>query len=218
MEGSQNEEEEKRSEFSGAVKSYKGKSCKGCLYYSSILKSKSRNPFCVGVTRTLQQVFGEASWHQINFGDGICFSVVNVPGYIVGESEMEASKEGRHLTDFKYSCVGYSVFFDNKNPSADPKEKQAELPFCVGIEFLVDKRPVTADHIPASVHTKEDGHLPPKPRQYKPANTMGQEFLGKFTRNASLVASGVARNMQRVGKYVKDNLDDALYPYRRRPK
>ncbi|KAF9602249.1 hypothetical protein IFM89_025959 [Coptis chinensis] len=36
---------------------------------------------------------------------------------------------------------------------------------------------------------------PPKPRQYKLANIMGQEFLGKFTRKASLVASGVAWNM-----------------------
>ncbi|XVF41061.1 hypothetical protein PTKIN_Ptkin01aG0249800 [Pterospermum kingtungense] len=26
----------------------KGKSCKGCLYYSSAFKSKSRNPTCVG--------------------------------------------------------------------------------------------------------------------------------------------------------------------------
>lgn len=31
----------------------KGKSCKGCLYYSSTLKSKSRNPVCVGITRSL---------------------------------------------------------------------------------------------------------------------------------------------------------------------
>lgn len=31
----------------------KGKSCKGCLYYSSTLKSNSRNPLCVGLTRSL---------------------------------------------------------------------------------------------------------------------------------------------------------------------
>ncbi|XP_010271493.1 PREDICTED: uncharacterized protein LOC104607530 [Nelumbo nucifera] len=178
------------------AKGMKGKSCKGCLYYSSILKSKSRNPRCVGVSRTLQQV----------------------PGYIVGESEMEASKEGRGLTDFKYACVGYSVYLEGKDASTDSKEKQAELPFCVGIELLVDKRPSTADHAPVHTHNREDGHVFPQPRTYKPAHSIGEEFLSRFTRNASLVASGVARNMYRVGNYIKDNLDDILYPYRRRPK
>lgn len=33
----------------------RGRSCKGCLYHSSILKSKSQNPRCVGISRTLQQ-------------------------------------------------------------------------------------------------------------------------------------------------------------------
>lgn len=57
-----------------------------------------------------------------------------VPGYIVGETELEASKEGRGLTDFKYACVGYSVYLDKKGSSDDPQSKQAELPFCVGLE------------------------------------------------------------------------------------
>ncbi|KAF5185121.1 Altered inheritance of mitochondria protein [Thalictrum thalictroides] len=198
MEGSQSEtkEEEGEKKKNEVINNntLKGKSCKGCLYYSSIRKSNSQNPVCVGVTRTLQQV----------------------PDYIVGESEMEASKDGRNLTDFKYACLGYSVHLDKKSSSADPKEKQAELPVCVGIEFLVDKRPVTADHVPA--HNKEDGHTSPQPRPYKPSYSMGEEFLGKFSRNASLVAAGVGRNMQRVGRHIKENLDDALYPYRRRPK
>lgn len=33
----------------------KGKSCKGCLYYSYTLKSDSRNPLCVRFTRSLPQ-------------------------------------------------------------------------------------------------------------------------------------------------------------------
>lgn len=33
----------------------RGKSCKGTLYYSSLLKSKGINPRCVGFTRSLQQ-------------------------------------------------------------------------------------------------------------------------------------------------------------------
>lgn len=33
----------------------KGKSCKGCLYYSSVLKSKARTPVCAGISRSIPQ-------------------------------------------------------------------------------------------------------------------------------------------------------------------
>ena len=52
----------------------------------------------------------------------------------MGETEQEASKEGRSLTDFKYACVGYSVYLEKKGSSNDEQNKQAELPFCVGLE------------------------------------------------------------------------------------
>ncbi|KAK1315292.1 hypothetical protein QJS10_CPA06g02148 [Acorus calamus] len=135
---------------------------------------------------------------------------------------MEASKEGRSLTDFKYACAGYSVFIENKENSTDQKTKQAELPFCVGLEVLVDRRPSTADHVtqhaPGHAHNQEDGHVHPQPRPQKPTHSVGDEFLTRFTRNANLVASGVARNVHRVGNYMKTYVDDILYPYRRRPK
>lgn len=35
--------------------SYKGKSCKGCLYFSSVLKANARSPICFGISRTLPQ-------------------------------------------------------------------------------------------------------------------------------------------------------------------
>ncbi|XP_077231230.1 uncharacterized protein LOC143864223 [Tasmannia lanceolata] len=192
------EEEGEEQQKQNPVKVSKGKSCKGCLYYSTVLKSKSRNPLCVGITRTLPQV----------------------PSYIIGESEVEASKEGRNLSDFKYSCVGYSVFLENKDNPAERQDKQAELPFCVGIEFLVDKRAAAANRVPAQAHNKEDDRAFPQPRAYKPPppHAMGEEFLSRFTRNAGLVASGVARNMHRACNYVKDSFDDISYPYRRRPK
>ncbi|XP_070051357.1 uncharacterized protein [Nicotiana tomentosiformis] len=110
----------------------KGKSCKGCLYYSSTFKSNSRNPLCLGLSRSLPQV----------------------PRYIVGESEMEASKEGRSLTDFRYACVGYSVYLDQKSRSTDAQDTQTELPVCVGLEVLVDKRPTSADAAPAPAHAR----------------------------------------------------------------
>lgn len=40
----------------------------------------------------------------------------------------------------------------------------------------------------------------------------------RFWRNAGLVASGVAANLNKVGNYVKETVDDILYPYRKRPK
>ncbi|TQD76148.1 hypothetical protein C1H46_038317 [Malus baccata] len=181
----------------GGGSSTKGKSCKGCLYYSSTQKSKSKYPNCVGFSKTLQQV----------------------PSYIVGETELEASKADRTLADFKYACVGYSVFLDRKDTPADPHNKQAELPFCVGLEVLYDKKPAVHTHAPAPAHNSEENSRPiPQPRTYKPAHSAGDEYLRRFKRNAVLVASGVARNVNRVGNYVKQSVDDILYPYRRRPK
>lgn len=56
---------------------------------------------------------------------------------MVGESELEASKEGRSLSDFKYACVGYSVFLDNKDSPGEQQEKRTELPFCIGVEVII---------------------------------------------------------------------------------
>ncbi|KAL5563115.1 hypothetical protein UlMin_032862 [Ulmus minor] len=180
-----------------------GKSCKGCLYYSSLQKSKSKYPTCVGLSKTLH----------------------HVPDYIVGETELEASKEGRSFTDFKYACIGYSVFLDKKDSSSShPQDKQAELPFCVGLEILLDKRSEAHTHAPAPapthVHNREEIVRPvPQPtRSYKPTHSAGEEYMNRFKRNAGLVAAGVARNVNRACHHIKDTLDDILYPYRRRPK
>ncbi|CAL9021808.1 unnamed protein product [Prunus brigantina] len=177
--------------------SAKGKSCKGCLYYSSTQKSKSKYPTCVGLSKTLQQV----------------------PSYIVGETELEASKADRSLTDFKYACVGYSVFLDRKDSPSDQQNKQAELPFCVGLEVLYDKKPAGHAQADAPAHKIEENVRPiPQPRSYRPPHSTGDEYLNRFKRNAILVASGVAKNVNRVGNYIKQSVDDILYPYRRRPK
>ncbi|KAG8383405.1 hypothetical protein BUALT_Bualt04G0009300 [Buddleja alternifolia] len=178
----------------------KAKSCKGCLYYSSRFKADSRNPLCVGLTRSLP----------------------NVPRYIVGESEMEASKEGRSFTDFRYACVGYSLYTDQKKKTSDGQQTQTELPVCVGLEVLVDRRVNAADSAsasaPSQIHIKEDGNGLPQHRSPKPTNSNGEEFLSRFTRNANLVANGVAKNIRKVGNQIKQSLGDILYPYRRPPK
>ncbi|KAK9942752.1 hypothetical protein M0R45_008401 [Rubus argutus] len=132
--------------------STRGRSCKGCLYYSSVQKSKSKYPTCVGFYRTLNQV----------------------PSYVVGEN-------------------------------------RAELPFCVGLEVLYDKRPPGQVHSPSPAHKSEDGVQPiPQPRSYKPHST-GDEYLTRFKRNAGLVRSGVARNLNRVGNHIKQSVDNILF-------
>ncbi|XP_022146105.1 uncharacterized protein LOC111015399 [Momordica charantia] len=196
-EGLQNQTPNLSSNGDGGAKDSKGKSCKGCLYYSSLQKSKSKTPTCIGLSKTLEQV----------------------PNYVVGETELEASKEGRNLTDFKYACVGYSVYLEKKDSSDDVPNKQAELPFCVGLEVLLDKRPAEHSHAHTHIHDKtEDSPAFPQPRNYKPSYSAGDEYLNRFKRNATLVASGVARNVNRVCNYIKESFDDILYPYRRRPK
>lgn len=176
------------------------KSCKGCVYYSSTFKSNNRNPLCVGISRSLPQV----------------------PRHIVGETELDASREGRSLVEFKYACVGYSVYSNGKDSSVDGQQTQAELPICVGLEALVGKRASASDSVPAHVHNKEDSHgFPqpqPQPRTHQPARFQGDEFMSKFSRNAGLVAMGVAKNLYRVGNSIKGRIDGILYPYRSRPK
>lgn len=180
----------------------KGKSCKGCLYYSSSFKSNSRNPLCVGISRSLPQV----------------------PQNIVGKSEVEAHEKGRDFAEFRYGCVGYSVYSDRKGQK-DVQDGNSELPACIGIEVLVDRKVTGADSVPAHAHNRQDNRRSPQPQTQKPAPqtqkpavSVGDEFLKRFTRNAGLVAAGVAKNVKRVGNHVKASVDDILYPYRRPPK
>ncbi|KAG0457125.1 hypothetical protein HPP92_022282 [Vanilla planifolia] len=144
-----------QSKSTGVSSSYRGKSCKGCLYYSSSFKSNARNPLCVGIGRTLPQV----------------------PSYIVGESEMEATNDGRNLLDFKYACVGYSVYLDKNEDNREKGENQAELPFCAGLELLVDRRASSSSNAPARVHNKEDGGARHHPHPPKAAQPIGEEFI-----------------------------------------
>ncbi|XP_042456974.1 uncharacterized protein LOC122041385 [Zingiber officinale] len=171
-----------------------GKSCKGCLYFSSILKSDSRSPICIGLTRPLE----------------------DVPSYIVGESELEADKEGRSLSNFKYVCVGYSVFVNSKDGSIQNQENATKLPFCAGLELLVDRRTST-ERVPVHVQNTEEAPTHFQPAKAKPENASRSNFFDKFTRSAGIVALGVGRNLVRVGYSIKNNFEDILYD-RKRPK
>ncbi|KAK4733356.1 hypothetical protein R3W88_007617 [Solanum pinnatisectum] len=186
-------EGKKESSSSSSSLKKQGKSCKGCLYYSSTYKSNSRNPLCLGLSRSFPQG----------------------PQYIIGKSEMQASKEGRNLTDFRYACIGYSVYLDQKARSADGKGVQTELPVCAGLEVLVDRKVSSAEAAPGHARKREEGHGVSQPRSHKPTHSTGNEFLIRFTRNANLVALGVAKNLQKVENRIKEGVDDIFY---RRPK
>ncbi|KAK8606097.1 hypothetical protein V6N13_102858 [Hibiscus sabdariffa] len=141
-----------------------------------------------------------------------------VPRYIIGEPELEASKEGRTLTDFKYACVGYSVYLDNKDSSADnnQSEKPVELPFCLGLEVLLDRTAASNNHVPANIHKNKDNHTLPQPQTRRSSTpSTGDEFHNRFKRNAGIVATGVVKNINKIGNRIKETLDDIMY---RRPK
>uniref|UniRef100_A0ACD6ACM8 Uncharacterized protein n=1 Tax=Avena sativa TaxID=4498 RepID=A0ACD6ACM8_AVESA len=112
-----------------------GRSCKGCLFYSSVLRSKGRGPVCVGITRSIPQV----------------------PDRLVGEIELGAIQEGRHLSNFKYACAGYSIYLDDKDNPPGKGEKRAQLPICVGVELLADRAPTKQAPAQAPAHLRKEG-------------------------------------------------------------
>uniref|UniRef100_A0ACD6AGM3 Uncharacterized protein n=1 Tax=Avena sativa TaxID=4498 RepID=A0ACD6AGM3_AVESA len=113
-----------------------GRSCKGCLFYSSVLRSKGRGPVCVGITRSIPQV----------------------PDRLVGEIELGAIQEGRHLSNFKYACAGYSIYLDDKDNPPGKGEKRAQLPICVGVELLADRAPTKQAPAQAPAHLRKEGN------------------------------------------------------------
>uniref|UniRef100_A0A0E0M3R5 DUF8204 domain-containing protein n=1 Tax=Oryza punctata TaxID=4537 RepID=A0A0E0M3R5_ORYPU len=156
----------------GSALPRRGKSCKGCLYYSSMLRSRGFNPVCVGIPRSIPQV----------------------PSYVVDEPREEAAAQGHDLRQFKYACAGYSMFVvDNKDGRGGEKEGKTLLPYCQGLELLVDSRLVekkSPNNEPATASFRKEG----------------------------LVASGVAKNLNKAAIYIKENIADILYPDRRPPK
>lgn len=64
-----------------------------------------------------------------------------MPRYIVRQSEVEASEEGRSIADFRYGCVGYSLYVDQKDKASNGQGTRAELPVCVGLEVNISLCP-----------------------------------------------------------------------------
>ncbi|KAI4327691.1 hypothetical protein L6164_020121 [Bauhinia variegata] len=184
-------------------KGLKAKSCKGYLFYSAALKSQARNPRCFGISRTLPQV----------------------PRSVVSPEQTETltAKDGQNITDFSYSCLGYSMYLDGLNEVSEemPRikhEANTRLPVCSGLQVLVGKQVSSNKPAPAQAQNEEDNRQLPLPQRPKPTPSVGDDFMSRFTKNAGLVASGVARDLLRMGSYIKSRVDDIIHPDRRRPK
>lgn len=172
----------------------KARSCKGCLYYSSVLRSRGRRPVCVGFSRPIP----------------------NVSERMIGKIELDAIEAGRNLSNFRYGCVGYSIYIDDKETSVGIREKKppAHLPACIGVELLADRKAPSSTEAQAyykkeALQRHEHKPGPPQPHQHKPGHA-GDGFSAKFQRNARLVANGVAKNLNKVGTYVKDTVGDMM--------
>uniref|UniRef100_A0A804MQ62 DUF8204 domain-containing protein n=1 Tax=Zea mays TaxID=4577 RepID=A0A804MQ62_MAIZE len=144
---------------SGTAPPRKGKSCKGCLYYSSVLKSRGYNPICVGIPRSIPQV----------------------PNYVVDEPKEDATAQGHDLRRFRYGCAGYSIFV-NRDGQGGEGEGKTLLPYCRGLELLVDSRlverkPSAAEQAPAHVTKDAATTRSHQQGQQRPANLSRQEFL-----------------------------------------
>jgi hypothetical protein len=194
--------------------SKKSRSCRGCLYYSSIMRENVRNPVCIGLSRSTEP------------------EAYRVPG----DLEREITKNGHALPDFKYACIGYSVYKEiTSSPPSPHPEDQVDLPYCVGLEFLADRKP-TQQGIPgvsgfpanpASVSHERPPHRDdegPKVMPRPPSSIggggglSGDEFATRFFRNAGLVASAVVHNVGRVANSVRTTIDDIFASDQGRPK
>ncbi|CAD7701961.1 unnamed protein product [Ostreobium quekettii] len=88
------------------------KCCMGALYYSQALMDGRKEPVCAGFRRT----------HK------------------AGEGAAEPQAEASNLSDFKYMCVGYSVYDEQRirqQPSRhDATGGSVDLPYCEGLEIV----------------------------------------------------------------------------------
>jgi hypothetical protein len=88
------------------------RSCRGCLYYSSILREHGRNPICLGLSRSSEpQVYA-----------------------VQNEMDKEVTKNFRK--------------FSAQQQQQQRIDGPGELPYCVGLEFLADRKP-TRQGVPA---------------------------------------------------------------------
>lgn len=126
-------------------------------------------------------------------------------GFSRSTPETYRTLEERQATkDFKYACLGYGIHKEAAG-SGPPPEGNGELPLCVGIEFLADRRPVG---IHPSEEEGDDVHMHNPPARPRSAPT--EDFTSRFSRSASIVATTIVNNVIRFAANAKTTVDDIL--------
>jgi len=56
---------------------------------------------------------------------------------LIREGPRVYETDGRYLADFRYACVGYSMYLDDKETPTGMRDKaRAQLPVCAGVEVI----------------------------------------------------------------------------------
>ena len=152
----------------------RSRTCRGCLFYSSFLRDSNQNPTCYGFSRSIPQSYRM--------------------------EERNATKE------FKYACLGYGLHKEVMGTGGQNTKHPdgfGELPLCVGIEFLADRRPVN------QTQDKEeaDANLHHNPLA-RPGAAPSEDFTSRFYRSASRIATAVVNNVIRVAGAVGNTVTD----------
>lgn len=198
----------------GGTQGTKANSCKGCLFFSKKLKENERNPVCFGIPKT-----------------------ETIPGGTpLQRATSDREVEQRPLTDFKYACIGYSIYRDTlpSNASAEPDTASA-LPLCQGIEILADRRvegkqPAVSSKERTTTDSRDPVEppaleTPPSRPQSGPFRPLGgisglsqDEFAARFIRTAGLISRRCYTDMLRTGKAAKESISGIFHSDRGRPK
>ena len=104
----------------------KGRSCKGCLFYSSVLRSGARGPVCVGITRALPQGYSRAPLQPpstLLFVSGLGFLLIH-PAAVYNALKLFSGL--RTLRSCEWP-VGYHFAATNRSPSLSQGKWEGQI-------------------------------------------------------------------------------------------
>eukprot|EP00873_Tetraselmis_striata_P033302 jgi/Tetstr1/453566/TSEL_040534.t1 len=166
--------------------------CLGFLYFNQSMHDRQQGPMCVGV-RTRPSTVQEDMRNPL-------------PG----------------LVDFKYMCIGYSVYTVNdrkvisktRRPGAD----SVDLPYCEGLEIISSREmqgspvllkegmggePVGRDDLDSSGAPEKEGRFPPG-KNFVPGRDVNMEnFVARFTKMAKKIAQKMVDNLKLVASTIQ---------------
>lgn len=178
--------------------SAEGTTCVGLLYFSSSFYkkgSKNKHPLCVGLSRRVNIVYKEDN------------------------SRKEVAKHGQALREFKYACMGRSVYRNDQSAG-----DSIRLPMCEGlVMFAQVPNPEGKDAANKQGQLNQNNQqnseggraMPRPPTQIRPPSSVRgltpEEFGTRFVRSAGVVANALKQNVYRVGNNIKTMVEDIFH-------